>query len=171
MAARIRPNSAKNEANRDSSAGGIVPSTAAWPVDDADIARWTDKYFSHTKAAVEKFGDARVTYALFMRRPVVSAPRLAVDWLNEMARRRDTAFEIDLRYPEGKWVGAGEPILYVTGSLLHLSDLETLLLQKLGPCCVAAYNAYAMCADLPRVAFMAMDARHCAGTEMAEMMA
>lgn len=171
MAARIRPNSAKNGANRDHAADGPIPSTAAWPVDDSDIARWTDKYFSHTKAAVEKFGDARVTYALFMRRPVVSAPRLAVDWLKEMARRRDTEFEIDLRYREGKWVGAGEPILYVTGSLRHLSDLETLLLQKLGPCCVAAYNAYAMCADLPRVAFMAMDARHCAGTEMAEMMA
>lgn len=28
-----------------------------------------------------------------------------------------------------------------------------------------------MCADLPHVAFLAMDARHCAGTEMAEMMA
>ena len=38
-------------------------------------------------------------------------------------------------------VGAGEPILYVTGSLYHLVDLETVLLQKLGPACVAAYNA------------------------------
>ena len=28
-----------------------------------------------------------------------------------------------------------------------------------------------MCADLPKVAFLAMDARHCAGAEMAEMMA
>jgi len=28
-----------------------------------------------------------------------------------------------------------------------------------------------MCADLPNVAFLAMDARHCAGTEMAEIMA
>ena len=62
-------------------------------------------------------------------------------------------------------------MIYVTGSLYHLVDLETLLLQKLGPACVAAYNAYAMCADLPKVAFLAMDARHCAGAEMAEMMA
>ena len=46
-----------------------------------------------------------------------------------------------------------------------------MLLQKLGAACVAAYNASAMCADLPRVAFLAMDARHCAGAEMAEMMA
>ncbi len=28
-----------------------------------------------------------------------------------------------------------------------------------------------MCCALPRVAFLAMDARHCAGAEMAEMMA
>src|SRR5207248_6569755 len=69
------------------------------------------------------------------------------------------------------WVGAGAPILYVTGPLYHLVDLETVLLQKLGPACVAAYNASAMCADLPKVAFLAMDARHCAAAEMAEMMA
>jgi nicotinate phosphoribosyltransferase len=62
-------------------------------------------------------------------------------------------------------------VLYVTGSLKHLVDLETLYLQRLGPPCVAAYNAYAMCLDLPKVAFLAMDARPCAGAEMAEMMA
>src|SRR5260221_14238744 len=28
-----------------------------------------------------------------------------------------------------------------------------------------------MCVDLPKTAFLAMDARHCAGAEMAEMMA
>ena len=61
--------------------------------------------------------------------------------------------------------------MYVTGSLFHLVDLETIYLQKLGPACVAAYNAYTMCVDLPKVAFLAMDARHCAGGEMAEMMA
>ena len=60
---------------------------------------------------------------------------------------------------------------YVTGPLFPLVDLETVLLQKLGPACVAAYNASAMCADLPKVAFLAMDARPCAGAEMAEMMA
>ena len=59
----------------------------------------------------------------------------------------------------------------MTGPLYHLVDLETVLLQKLGPACVAAYNASAMCADLPQVAFLAMDARHCAGAEMAELMA
>jgi nicotinate phosphoribosyltransferase len=146
------------------------PTTAEWPIRDADIGAWTDKYFTRTRQAVERFGDVPVTYAVFMRRPVVSAPRLVLDWLNLMAERRGVTFDIDLRYPEGKWVGAGEPIFYLTGPFAALVDLETLMLQKLGPCCVAAYNAYSMCADLPGVAFLAMDARHCAGTEMAEMM-
>jgi nicotinate phosphoribosyltransferase len=147
------------------------PQVAAWPVEEADIAAWTDHYFTRTKKVVGHFGDHQVTYALFLRRPVVSAPRLAVDWLNGMAARRGVRFEIDLRYDEGRWVGAGEPLIYVTGPLHHLVDLETLLLQKLGPACIAAYNAYTMCADLPKVAFLAMDARHCAGSEMAELMA
>ena len=43
--------------------------------------------------------------------------------------------------------------------------------QKLGAACVAAYNAYIMCVELPKVAFLAMDARHCAGADMAELMA
>ena len=144
---------------------------ASWPTEQSEIDGWTDKYFSRTKQAVARFGDAQVTYALFMRRPVVSAPRLAVDWLQAVATERSTTFEVDLKYKEGEWVGAGEPIAYVTGLFSQLVDLETLLLQKLGPACVAAYNAYSMCADLPEVAFMAMDARHCAGTSMAEMMA
>jgi len=148
-----------------SSAGDI------WPAGDADIAAWTDQYFRRTKEVVGRFGDTTVTYACFMRRPVVSAPCLAIDWLHAIAKQRGTRFDIDLRFEEGRWVGAGEPIFYVSGSLFHLVDLETLLLQKLGPPCVAAYNAYTMCADLPHVAFLAMDARHCAGTEMAKSMA
>ncbi len=145
--------------------------TESWPAEEADIAAWTDHYFRRTKDVVGRFGDATVTYAVFLRRPVVSAPRLAVDWLHDMAKRRRTSIDVDVCYDEGRWVGAGEPMLYVTGSLYHLVDLETLLLQKVGPPCVAAYNAYTMCADLPQVAFLAMDARHCAGTEMAEAMA
>src|SRR5438067_1181587 len=106
-----------------------------------------------------------------MRRPVISAPRFAVGFLQAMAAERGTSFEIEINHSEGSWVGAAEPILYVTGPLYHIVDLETVLLQKLGPACVAAYNASAMCADLPKVAFLAMDARHCAGADMAEMMA
>ncbi len=148
-----------------------IPSVGDWPIDDPDITAWTDHYFNRTKQTVGYFGDQQVTYAIFLRRPVVSAPRLAIAWLNEMAAHRGVDFEIDLRYDEGRWVGAGEPLIYLTGSFYHLVDLETLLLQKLGAACVAAYNAYTMCADLPKVAFLAMDARHCAGTEMAELMA
>src|SRR5712671_261775 len=136
-----------------------------------ELAARTDSYFLKTKAIVGRFGDREATYAVFMRRPVICTPRLAIEFLERVAAERGTRFEIELNYPEAAWVGAGEPILYVTGPLAQLVDLETVLLQKLGPPCVAAYNASAMCADLPKVAFLAMDARHCAGAEMAEMMA
>lgn len=154
-------------------APGVAPGQArrSMQPDLNELPAWTDHYFLKTKQAVGRFGDKRVTYAVFMRRPVISAPRLAVDWLNQVAKARGAAVEIEINYGEGRWVGAGEPILYITGSLYQLVDLETIFLQKLGPACVAAFNAYTMCADLPKVAFLAMDARHCAGLEMAEIMA
>jgi len=135
------------------------------------LARLTDHYFLRTKEIVRAHGDLRVTYAVFLRRPVLSATRIAIAWLERIASARGTTFEIELNFPEGEWVGAGEPLLYVTGSFYHLVDCETVLLQKVGPPCVAAYNAYSMCADLPQVGFLAMDARHAAGSEMAELMA
>ena len=135
------------------------------------IARETDHYFRRTKAAVERYGDVQATYAVFMRRPVIFTPRLMVEWLEQVAAEREVTFDIRLCFEEGDWVGAGEPLLYLTGSLYHLVDLETLYLQKLGSPCVAAYNAYVMCKDMPETAFLAMDARHCAGAAMAEMMA
>ncbi len=135
------------------------------------ISAWADAYFNRTKRTVARFGDVPVTYAIFMRRPVVAAPRLATDWLVSMGRLRDTEFTVELCHEEGRWVGAGEPLMYVSGSFLQLVDLETALLQKVGPASVAAYNACVMCMDLPRTAFLAMDVRHCAGMEMAEMMA
>ena len=139
--------------------------------ENGEIERYTDHYFNRSKQVVGKFGDCQVTYAIFMRRPVVFAPRLALEWLEETCRARKATVELDMRYREGKWVGAGEPMMYITGSFFHLVDLETIFLQKLGPACVAAYNAWTMCADMPKSAFLAMDARHCAGQEMAEMMA
>jgi nicotinate phosphoribosyltransferase len=143
---------------------------ARQPSADA-LARLSDHYFLRTKAIVKDHGDVRVTYAIFLRRPVLSATRLATQWLEHIAAERGTQFEIELNYPEGEWVGAGEPLLYITGSFYHLVDCETVLLQKIGPPCVAAYNAFSMCSDLPTVAFLAMDARHAAGSEMAELMA
>jgi nicotinate phosphoribosyltransferase len=138
---------------------------------DEAIAGRTDVYFNRTRAIVQRFGDCQVTYAVFLRRPVVSAPRLMLDWLEGVARDRGTQFDIEVMHPEGTWVGAGDPILYLTGPFTQLADLETLYLQKLGPPCVAAHNAYQMCLELPAVTFLAMDARHCAGAEMQEMMA
>mgnify|MGYP003393286766 CR=1 FL=1 len=138
---------------------------------EAEIDARTDVYFKRTKEVVRRYGDMRVTYALFMRRPVIYCPRLMVEWLERVAKARGAHFDIDSRYAEGAWVGAGEPLLYISGPLVHLVDLETIYLQKLGAACVAAYNAYSMCCDLPKAQFLAMDARHCAGHEMAEMMA
>ena len=55
------------------------------------IARWTDAYFNRTRRVVESFGDCTVTYAIFMRRPVVSAPLLAIEWLKGVAKERGAA--------------------------------------------------------------------------------
>ena len=136
----------------------------------AEIGARTDSYFNRTRQIVGRFGDKRVTYAVFMRRPVICAPRLMLDWLKLAADLRRTEIEIDLIHQEGDWVGAGEPIVYLTGGLVDLSDLETILLQKVGPACVAAHHAYQMALSLPSVAFLAMEARHCAGAEMQDMM-
>ena len=131
----------------------------------------TDIYFKHTREIVKVNGDCEVTYAVFMRRPVTFAGRLAIDWITSMAAARQAKLKIEQLYVEGAWIGAGEPICYITGPFSVLVDLETIFLQRLGSACVAAYNAYNMCIELPKVAFMAMDARHCAGGEMAELMA
>ena len=136
-----------------------------------DIEARTDVYFNRTREVVLRFGDRRVTYAVFLRRPVISAPRLMLEWLERVGAARATGFDVDLVQAEGSWTGAGEPIVYLSGSLAQLADLETILLQKLGPACVAAHNAYQMCLALPKIGFLAMEARHCAGAEMQDMMA
>lgn len=132
---------------------------------------YTDSYFNLARKIVRDHGDKQVTYAVFMRRPVTLAPKLAIDWLVAMADSRKAEIKIELLHKEGAWVGAGEPLLYITGQMSQLVDLETIFLQRLGSACVAAYNAYQMCVELPEVGFLAMDARHCAGAEMAELMA
>jgi nicotinate phosphoribosyltransferase len=147
------------------------PAGRAVAVDDPSIAARTDSYFNRTKAIVSRFGDCRVTYAVFLRRPVISAPRIALDWVQAVAASRGTSFDIELMHEEGAWVGAGDPLFYLSGSFVQLVDLETIVLQKLGAACVAAHNAYQMCVELPGVPFLAMEARHCAGAEMQEMMA
>lgn len=135
-----------------------------------DIPRLTDHYFKRTREIVGRYGDVEVTYAVFMRRPVLAAWKLAAEWLKAAQAERGRAVTVTPLFDEGAWVGAGEPMLLVTGSMAALVDCETILLQKLGVACVAAYNAYQMCEDLPHVAFLAMEARHCAGAEMHELM-
>jgi nicotinate phosphoribosyltransferase len=135
---------------------------------EAEIAGRTDAYFRRTRAIVERYGDVTVTYAVFLRRPVLMAAGPALDWLRAV---RGGTVTIEPLYAEGDEVGAGEPLLYITGSFASLAETETILLQKLGAPCVAAWNARAMCLALPRTGFLAMDARHCAGAEMAELMA
>ena len=131
----------------------------------------TDTYFRNTQRIVESHGDCEVEYAVFMRRPVTYAGRLAVTWLQAMATHRGATVEVEEPHVEGAWVGSGEVLCYIRGPFAVLVDLETVLLQRLGAACVAAYNAYNMCVELPKVAFLAMDARHCAGSDMAELMA
>ena len=94
-----------------------------------------------------------------------------LEWLTAAADARGAKIDVQLTHEEGSWVGAGEPLVYVSGSFQQLADLETILLQKTGAACVAAHHAYQMALALPKVAFLAMDARHCAGAEMQELMA
>ena len=131
---------------------------------------YTDSYFIRTRKIVQEKGDAKVTYAIFMRRPVTYAPKLALNWLQKVISDRNETIEIRENFREGSWVGAGEPMLYVTGKMSCIVDLETIFLQKLGPPCVAAYNAYNMCIEMKQTKFIAMDARHCAGSEMSDLM-
>ena len=83
--------------------------------------------------------------------------------LTKLLITRWKLYNIKECFEEGAWVGAGEVLMYLSGRLTHLADLETIFLQKLGGPCVAAFNAFGMTSDLPNVAFIAMDARHCAG--------
>ena len=83
--------------------------------------------------------------------------------MQKVISERNETIEIRENFREGSWVGAGEPMLYVTGKMSCIVDLETIFLQKLGPPCVAAYNAYNMCIEMKQTKFIAMDASHCAG--------
>src|SRR5262249_21010429 len=76
-----------------------IKSRAAQEPSAEDLARLSDQYFLRTKAIVKDHGDARVTYAVFLRRPVLSATRIAVQWLERVAAERGTAFDIELNYP------------------------------------------------------------------------
>lgn len=134
-----------------------------------EISDWTDKYFTNTKISLDT--PPIVTYGIFVRRPAMMVSALATNWLKEVAKEQKFKIDIKTNYTEGDLVGAGDPMLYITGRMDHLVELETHLLQQIGAPSIAAVNAKDMCLALPTINFLAMDARHCAGTEMAEMMA
>ena len=134
------------------------------------IKSFTDNYFLKSKQIINKYGDVDVSYAVFIRRPGIIALKLAIDWIKSVAKDRKIKIKTITPFKEGEYFGAGEPILYIKGSFQNIVDLETLFLQKIGPACIAAANAYQMCIDLPKTSFIAMDARHCAGSEMSELM-
>lgn len=133
------------------------------------ITAWTDKYFTRARQTIET--PPIVTYCIFVRRPTLMATRLATNWLKQVAAEQKFQIDIKENYTEGDIVGAGDPMLYITGRMDHLLELETHLLQKIGAVGVAAMNAKDMCCALPHASFLAMDARHCAGMDMAELMA
>lgn len=137
--------------------------------DAQTVSEWTDKYFSRTRKTVKQ--PPIVTYGVFVRRPVLMASRLVQSWLKQVADTQGFYIDIKANYTEGELVGAGDPMFYITGRLDHLVETETHFLQKIGATSVAAMNAKEMCLALPNTSFLAMDARHCAGMEMAEMMA
>ena len=109
---------------------------------DGRLAARTDSYFLKTKAIVGQFGDRAATYAVFMRRPVISRAalrgRVSRKHGGRARRQHSTSSSTTPKAPGSAPASRSSTS---TGPLFHLVDLETVLLQKLGPACVAAYNA------------------------------
>lgn len=135
-----------------------------------DVLAYTDKYFTKTKNILSS-SNTFVTYAVFMRRPVRYAVGLALSWLRRICANMNVEIKIKENYKTGDWVGAGEPLFYYTAKFADIVELETMLLQMVGVPCVCAYNAYEMAKVLPKVSFMAMEARHCTGKSMMHLAA
>lgn len=122
----------------------------------------TDKYFTNTSRIVEANGDTVVTFAIFMRRRVVAALEPAI----RLTRALVPDVQIKRLVDEGEVVPSERKLMEITGSMQRLSEVETILLQKVGFPCVCANNAYEMCLAMPDSAFMDMHARHASGAEM-----
>ena len=126
----------------------------------------TDKYFTKSRQIIEKFGDRAVTYGVFMRRGVICAVNPAIDVLRTHYADRTPALKITRLYEEGAFVPDQKPLFTYTGSFAALVELETLILQRVGMPCVAAYNAYKMAMNLKKTVFIDMHARHATGDDM-----
>ena len=131
-----------------------------------------DKYFTKSREIVERFGDKRVTYGVFMRRRVICAIDPALELLREYYPA-DGPIPLEIRrlYEEGAIVPDQKPLFTYSGSLAALLELETLVLQRVGFACVTAYNAYKMAMNLPKTAFIDMHARHATGDSMTRLAA
>lgn len=122
----------------------------------------TDKYFTKTKNIATMFGEKIVTYAVFQRRAVIVATKLAVDLIKEYCPEADVV----VHYEDGTLVPPQTKVMTITGPFTKLVELETLWLQRLGVAQVCAYNAYKMSMALPHVPFMDMHGRHSTGDDM-----
>ena len=126
------------------------------------LSAQTDKYFTNTSRIVAAHGDAQVTFAIFMRRRVVAALEPVIRLVNHFVPDA----KIKRFVEEGEVVPSEKKLLEITGSMKKLSEIETLMLQKIGFSCVSANNAYEMCRAIPSAGFMDMHARHGSGAEM-----
>lgn len=126
------------------------------------LAAQTDKYFTNTSRIVAANGDVEVTFAVFMRRRVVAALEPAI----RLAMALVPGVKIKRHVAEGEVVPSERKLMEISGSMQKLSEVETVLLQKIGFPCVCANNAYEMCLAMPDSGFMDMHARHASGAEM-----
>ena len=126
------------------------------------LSAQTDKYFTNTSRIVAAHGDTEVTFAVFMRRRVVAALEPAI----RLARALVPGVKIKRFAEEGDVVPSERKLMEISGSMKALSEVETMLLQKVGFPCVCANNAYEMCLAMPGSSFMDMHARHGSGAEM-----
>jgi len=128
----------------------------------APLSFQSDKYFTHTSRIVAAHGDVEVTYAVFMRRRVIAAMEPAV----RLVQRLVPEARVQRFFAEGDLVPSEVKMMEITGPMSRLSEVETLLLQKIGFPCVSANNAYEMCLAIPHSEFLDMHARHGSGADM-----
>jgi len=132
----------------------------------AYVSAHTDKYFSKSRAIVEKFGDQHVTYGVFLRRSVICAINPALEVLQRCyPAAAAMPLEVQRLFAEGELVPDQQPLFSYSGSFAALVELETLMLQKVGVACVAAFNAWKMATSLDQAAFIDMHARHSSGDD------
>jgi len=125
----------------------------------------TDKYFTKSRQIVERFGDTTVTYGVFLRHGVICAVNPAIELLRQYYPEGAQPLKITRLYEEGAFVPDQKPLFTYTGSFAALLELETVILQRCGVSCVAAYNAFKMAMSLRKVAFIDMHARHSPGDD------